>query len=117
MRNFFYNIINSLRTFLLIFENICVINFTFSWIYIFKKKDKDIILLILRSDTIRLNVLMNYGGIYFDNDVYVIKPLHEFRKYEMTVSWDVDDQSSLGVQVLIAHRNARLIKAHFDMYR
>lgn len=69
-----------------------------------------------RSDVWRLLVLMNYGGIYFDNDVYVVKPLHEFRKYEMTVSWD-SDKDAVGVQVLVAHKNARLLKAHFDAYR
>ena len=31
---------------------------------------------------------MNYGGIYLDNDVYVVKKLDEYLKYEMTVSWD-----------------------------
>ena len=59
---------------------------------------------------------MNYGGIYFDNDVYVVKPLHEFRKYEMTVSWDGDDLG-IGIQVYIANRNARFLKAVYDSYR
>lgn len=59
---------------------------------------------------------MNYGGIYLDTDVYVIKSLDEYRKYEITVSWDGDNEG-VGVQVLIANRNARLLKAHFDMYR
>ncbi|CAF0702834.1 unnamed protein product [Brachionus calyciflorus] len=68
------------------------------------------------SDTLRLLVLMNYGGMYFDNDVYVVKSLDKYRRYEMTISWD-GDQEGLGIQVLIAHRNARLLKAHYDSYR
>ena len=32
---------------------------------------------------------MNYGGIYLDNDVYVVDSLDEYRKYEMVVSWDL----------------------------
>ena len=31
---------------------------------------------------------MNYGGIFLDNDVYVVKSLDEFLNYEMVVSWD-----------------------------
>ena len=64
-----------------------------------------------RSDIWRLQVLMNYGGIYFDNDVYVVNSLHKYRKYEMVVSWS-DKNDALGVQVLIAHRNARLLKGN-----
>jgi|LakMenEpi03Aug12_release.lakeMendotaPanAssembly.Ray.scaffolds.fasta_scaffold2923765_1 hypothetical protein len=59
---------------------------------------------------------MNYGGIFLDNDCYVVNSLNKYLKYEMTVSWD-NDNDGLGVQVLIAHRNARLLKAHFDSYR
>jgi hypothetical protein len=59
---------------------------------------------------------MNWGGIFLDNDVYVVNSLHKYRKYEMTVSWDGTEEG-VGVQVLIAHRNARLLKAHFDEYR
>lgn len=69
-----------------------------------------------RSDVWRLLVLMSYGGIYFDNDVYVVNSLDKYRKYEITVSWDGDDHG-VGVQVLIANRNARLLKAHYDHYR
>jgi mannosyltransferase OCH1-like enzyme len=71
---------------------------------------------MFRSDIWRLQVLMNYGGIYLDNDCYVANSLNKYLKYEMTVSWD-DENDGLGVQVLIAHRNARLLKAHFDSYR
>jgi hypothetical protein len=69
-----------------------------------------------QSDVLRILVLMNWGGIFLDNDVYVVNSLNKYRKYEMTVSWD-DPNQSVGVQVLIAHRNARLLKAHFDQYR
>ena len=54
---------------------------------------------------------MNYGGVFLDNDVYVVNSLHKYRKYEMVVSWS-DKNDGLGVQVLIAHRNARLLKGN-----
>ena len=69
-----------------------------------------------RSDVLRLLLLMNYGGIFLDNDVYVVNSLDQYRKFEMTVSWD-DQEPAIGVQVMIANRNARLLKAHFDVYR
>jgi mannosyltransferase OCH1-like enzyme len=69
-----------------------------------------------RSDIFRLLALMNYGGIYLDNDVYVVNSLDKYLKYEMTVSWD-SDEDGIGIQVIIAHRNARLLKAHYDSYR
>ena len=62
-----------------------------------------------RSDIWRLQLLMNYGGIYLDNDVYVVNSLHKYLKYEMTVSWPKKNDG-LGVQTLIAHKNARLLK-------
>jgi hypothetical protein len=57
---------------------------------------------------------MNYGGIYLDNDIYVINSLNKYRKYEITIEMDNDN---IGLQVLIGHRNARLLKAIFDGYR
>lgn len=59
---------------------------------------------------------MNYGGIYLDNDVYLVNSLDKYRYYEMTVSWD-GDKEAIGNQVLIANRNARLLRAYFDSYR
>lgn len=59
---------------------------------------------------------MNFGGIYLDNDVYVVNSLDKYRIYEMTVSWDGDNEA-IGNQVLIANRNARFLRAYFDSYR
>ena len=61
-------------------------------------------------------VLMTYGGIYLDNDVYVINSLDKYRKFEMTLGWEVVNQR-MGSQVLIAHPQARFLKAYFDQYR
>jgi hypothetical protein len=70
-----------------------------------------------KSDVLRLLALMNYGGFYFDNDMFIIKPLHKYRKYEMTVSMSGPNGTTTGCQIMIAHRNARLLKAHYDVYR
>src|SRR5581483_10721438 len=36
------------------------------------------------SDIARARILMEYGGIYLDRDVYLVKSLDKFRKFEMT---------------------------------
>ena len=37
------------------------------------------------SDVLRNRVLLEFGGIYLDRDVYVVKSLDKFRRYEMAV--------------------------------
>jgi mannosyltransferase OCH1-like enzyme len=67
------------------------------------------------SDIGRIHVLMKYGGIYIDNDSYVIRSLDKYRKFEFVVNWD-DDQF-MGTQVIIAHKNARFLPLWLDSYR
>ncbi|CAG2178310.1 unnamed protein product [Oppiella nova] len=67
------------------------------------------------SDVSRLQVLQEFGGIYLDRDVYVIKPFNEFLKYEMTI--DFESQNTLGSQVLIGHKNARFLRLCYETFR
>jgi mannosyltransferase OCH1-like enzyme len=67
------------------------------------------------SDIGRIHVLMKYGGIYIDNDSYVIRSLDKYRKFEFVVNWD-DDQF-MGTQIIIAHKNARFLPLWLDSYR
>ena len=60
---------------------------------------------------------MEYGGIYLDSDVYVVNSLDKYRKFEMTVGFEAMDRFVMGSQVLVAHRNARFLKAWLDTYR
>ncbi len=48
--------------------------------------------------------------------MYVMKPLHEFRKHELTVSW-YGGEYEMGNQLFIAHKNARLLRSFADNYR
>lgn len=52
--------------------------------YIFGKKLSSV---YHASDIARTAVLRTFGGIYLDNDVYVVKSLHSFRKYEFSLGW------------------------------
>ena len=69
-----------------------------------------------KSDVLRLLVLMNFGGIYLDNDMIVINPLDKYRKFEIAVSWESDDHG-IGNQIFIANKNARFLRSIFDQYR
>ena len=67
------------------------------------------------SDITRIRVLMKYGGIFLDNDAYVVNNLDKYRKYEMTLGWPKNE--TLGTMVLIANKNARFLKLWLDDYR
>jgi hypothetical protein len=67
------------------------------------------------SDITRIRVLLEFGGIYLDRDVYVVKSLNKFRKYKMTLNWD--ENQYLGSQILIGHKNSRFLKLYLESYR
>jgi hypothetical protein len=58
---------------------------------------------------------MEYGGIFLDNDSYLVKSLDEFRKFEMTLGWPEGEY--LGTQVLVAHKDARFLRLWLETYR
>jgi hypothetical protein len=67
------------------------------------------------SDVERYRLLSEYGGIYLDNDVYVIQNLNKYRKFEMTIEWNKDQY--LGNQVLIGHKDARFLRDCKETFR
>lgn len=67
------------------------------------------------ADVARLLAMMKYGGIYLDNDSYIIRSLNDFRKYEMAIGWRVG--KNMGNQVFVAHKDARFLKLWLDTYR
>ena len=66
------------------------------------------------SDVTRIRVMMQYGGIYLDNDVYVVNNLDKYRKFEMTLGWF--ENGALGTMVLMANKDARFLKLWLDDY-
>lgn len=67
------------------------------------------------GDIARIGVMMKYGGIFLDNDVFVIQNLDEYRKFEMALNWD--EGQFLGTQLLIAHKDARFLSLWLNSYR
>ena len=51
--------------------------------------------------------MMQYGGIYLDNDVFVIRSLDKYRKYEIAMNWD--ENQFLARPVIIANKDARFL--------
>ena len=60
-------------------------------------------------------VLIEFGGIYLDRDLYVVKSLDPFRKFEMSLDFGI--LGDLGSQVLIAHKNARFLRLYLQTYQ
>jgi len=67
------------------------------------------------SDFLRYHLLSQYGGIYLDNDVFIVKNLNKYRKYEMTVEWNPGQY--LGNQLLIAHKDVRFLSHCIETFR
>lgn len=67
------------------------------------------------GDVVRIMILMEYGGIFLDNDSYLVRSLDEFRKFEMTLGWP--EGQYLGTQVLVAHKDARFLRLWLETYR
>lgn len=67
------------------------------------------------SDVARIRMMMKYGGIYLDNDMYVVNSLDKYRHMEIAMGWD--EGQFLGSQVIIAHPKARFLPLWLDTYR
>jgi len=67
------------------------------------------------SDIARIQILMKYGGIYLDEDVYVVKNLNRFRHFECSIGWP--ETQNIGSQVILAHKDARFLKLWLQLYR
>lgn len=67
------------------------------------------------SDVLRLRILMEFGGIFINNDVVLIESLDKFRRFEMTVGRD--DNKYIGNQVLIANRKSRFLHLWYHSYK
>lgn len=65
------------------------------------------------SDYFRLTVLYEYGGIYMDTDVEMIKPLYPFLEHHMFIGYIFD--SLLGTAVIGVEPHSPIIKKMLDV--
>ena len=83
-------------------SDVARIRYIWRWGYTLNKSVEILyqIKLIIEILTFFLNrVIMQYGGIYLDNDVFVIQSLDKYRKFEIAMNWD--ENQFLGNQVSI----------------
>ena len=66
------------------------------------------------SDVVRLYALYNYGGIYFDTDIEVIKPLDEYLNSSLILSFE--SKTLLMTGFFAASNNNKIIKELLDDY-
>lgn len=66
------------------------------------------------SDVERLRILIKYGGIYLDNDSYIVQNLEVFFENDMTLGRETG--GGISDQVLIAKRNATFLHLWLDSY-
>lgn len=67
------------------------------------------------SDIARIQILIKYGGIFLESDVYVVQNLDKYRKFEMVIAWDED--KFLCNQIIVANKNARFLHLWIGTYK
>lgn len=67
------------------------------------------------SDYVRLYALLHEGGIYLDTDVEIVKPFHDFIKYNAFGSFETPNVIQTGV--LGSVPNSELINKLFELYK
>lgn len=67
------------------------------------------------DDIRRLEILMHYGGIFLDEYTILAQSLDRFRHYEAVLT--LDENNMLNNQVMIVHKNSRILKSFYDGYR
>lgn len=67
------------------------------------------------SDILRIDILRRYGGIFIDNDVYLVQNMDRFRRFEMAV--EIPDIKSIGTMTLVAHKDARFLRLWLNSYK
>ena len=66
------------------------------------------------TDYVRLYALYNFGGVYMDTDVEVVKPIDEFLKHEAFSGFE--NQTSIPTGIMGAEKGNPLFKQLLDYY-
>ena len=68
-----------------------------------------------QADVAKLEVLMTYGGIYFDCDVIVINSLNPLRIYNMAIGREKYPKLNMGT--ILANKNATFLRVWYETYK
>ncbi|CDS02659.1 hypothetical protein LRAMOSA00064 [Lichtheimia ramosa] len=70
-----------------------------------------------RADIVRLEALMEFGGIYFDLDLFALKPVDHLLDQEFVMGQEgVDGSSGLCNAMMMAKPNARFLQRYYATY-
>ena len=71
-----------------------------------------------RSDVIRLEAMMQYGGIYLDIDILVLRSFDPLMNLgDVVMAHENDDRMTAGSAVIISKKNAAFIRRWYDAYQ
>ncbi|KAL4229573.1 hypothetical protein ACF0H5_012612 [Mactra antiquata] len=67
------------------------------------------------SDVMRIEALINYGGIYLDFDEVILRPLDTLRQYNHTQGHELS--FTMGSQLVMSRKNATFLQLWYQSYR
>ncbi|XP_077985186.1 uncharacterized protein LOC144439827 [Glandiceps talaboti] len=67
------------------------------------------------ADVVRLQILMQWGGVYFDLDTFVLASLDPLRYYDYVVGRSSDNTLANGI--ILANKNATFLKIFYNSYK
>lgn len=68
-----------------------------------------------QADIVRLQLLLQYGGIYLDLDVIVLKSFDSLLKYDVTMG--AETPNLLGSGIILARRNSTFLSLWLEQYK
>lgn len=66
------------------------------------------------SDVMRLQILLEHGGIYMDTDILSLKPLDEFMHHPLVLSWETSHYESISNALMMAKPDNLFLQAWLD---
>mmetsp|Transcript_7607 Transcript_7607/g.12119 ORF Transcript_7607/g.12119 Transcript_7607/m.12119 type:complete len:358 (-) Transcript_7607:242-1315(-) len=70
-----------------------------------------------KSDIIRMEVLMKYGGIYLDTDVIALRSFEPLMDHSFLVARGTMQKGDIGTAVILARRNSSFIHRWYTEYK
>ena len=64
----------------------------------------------------KLLILMEYGGIYSNEDLILYENINYLRRFEAVTILN-DEKKEFNSQLIMGHRNARIFKSFYDTFR
>ena len=69
------------------------------------------------TDLLKIEILIQFGGIFLENNIIIAGSMNRFLNYEMTVFSSQNSNDLIENDIFIANQNARFLKTLYDTYR